>query len=328
MMSDEAATFLVTGAMGCIGSWVLRNLLDQGIKVVATDLATEPDRPRLIMSDSEIAGIGWARLDVTDLSAVDDLVRSAGVTHIVHLAGLQIPFCKANPSLGAAVNVTGTANIFEAARNNGVKGLAYASSLAVLGSVDQYPPGRVGDDAQPMPGTLYGVYKTANENMAKIYWQDWEVANVGLRPYIVYGVGRDQGMTSDIAKAVLATAAGRPFHIRFNGPVALQYASDAAEIFVRSAMSEHSGAAVCNLRGSVVEVETFVEVLRERYPDAEITFEQDANLPFPADLDDSGLSSIIGDPPLTPLSNAIDADIKRFHTLLSQGKIDLGQLEA
>ena len=209
-MSDEAATFLVTGAMGCIGSWVLRNLLDQGIKVVATDLATEPDRPRLIMSDSEIASIGWARLDVTDLSAVDDLVRSAGVTHIVHLAGLQIPFCKANPSLGAAVNVTGTANIFEAARNNGVKGLAYASSLAVLGSVDQYPPGRVGDDAQPMPGTLYGVYKTANENMAKIYWQDWEVANVGLRPYIVYGVGRDQGMTSDIAKAVLATTIGHP----------------------------------------------------------------------------------------------------------------------
>ena len=40
-------------------------------------------------------------------------------SRIVHLAGLQIPFCRANPSLGAAVNVTGTINIFEAARAGG-----------------------------------------------------------------------------------------------------------------------------------------------------------------------------------------------------------------
>ena len=216
---------LITGSMGCIGAWVIRHLLDQGIDFVATDLSDDPVRPRLLMSEHEIAGINWRRLDVTDTGAVDRMVADHGITHVIHLAGLQIPFCKANPPLGAAVNVVGTVNILEAARQNGVRGIAYASSLAALGPPEAYPETPVPDDALPAPSTLYGVYKTANEETARIYWQDWQVGSVGLRPYVVYGVARDQGMSADIAKAILAVAAGRPFHIRFDGPLALQHRS-------------------------------------------------------------------------------------------------------
>ena len=116
-------TFLVTGAMGCLGSWVLRNLIDEGANVVAGDLATEPVRAKLLMSDEEISRINWTSLDVTDVGAVDKVVAENDVSHIIHLAGLQIPFCKANPSVGASVNVLGTVNVLEAARNNDVKGV-------------------------------------------------------------------------------------------------------------------------------------------------------------------------------------------------------------
>ena len=117
-MTDK--TFLVTGAMGCIGAWVLRHLTDLGHRTIASDLGTDPVRPGLLLSEEELGQISWAALDVTDTAAVSDLVAREGVTHIIHLAGLQIPFCKANPALGASVNVTGTINIFEAARAHGV----------------------------------------------------------------------------------------------------------------------------------------------------------------------------------------------------------------
>ena len=143
-MSNE--TFMITGSMGCIGAWVIRNLVQEGVKVVATDLATEPVRPRQVMSEEELSKVTFAKLDVTDLNAVRGTVEENGITHIVHLAGLQVPFCRANPSLGSQVNVVGTVNMFEAARHAGVKGLAYASSLAVLGPAEDYPAGRVVDD--------------------------------------------------------------------------------------------------------------------------------------------------------------------------------------
>lgn len=141
-MNNE--TFLVTGAFGCIGSWILRKLVDEEARLVAADLATDPARPRLLLSSAELEQITVVQTDITDLSALKQVIEQHEITHIIHLAGLQVPFCKANPSLGAQVNVVGTVNVFEAARHfwGQVQGLAYASSLAVLGPADLYPKDR------------------------------------------------------------------------------------------------------------------------------------------------------------------------------------------
>lgn len=327
-MSSE--TFMLTGSMGCIGAWTLRNLVREGVRVVATDLATDPVRPRLLLSEEELSQITFVQLDVTDLKAVRATVEEQGVTHIVHLAGLQVPFCRANPSLGSAVNVVGTVNILEAARHNWgqVQGVSYASSLAVLGPSELYPETPVKDDVPLVPATLYGVYKQANEGTARIYWQDWQIPTIGLRPYIVYGVARDQGMTSDIAKALLAVAADQPYHIRFGGPVALQYADDVAKMFIACARADYEGATACNLRNDVVDVGDFVAMVKERYPAAKLTYEQDNLLPFPYDLDDSGLRSILGHVPHTSLTDAIDETVHLFKSLLQTSQVDLKQLEA
>lgn len=326
-MSDEK--FLVTGAMGCIGAWTLRNLVAEGVPVVAGDLATDPIRPRLLMSQEALDQVTFAQLDITDLEAVYRLVETEGITHIIHLAALQVPFCRANPSLGSRVNVVGTVNIFEAARRyqDQVQGLAYASSLAVLGPAHLYSEQPVTDDVPLHPETLYGVYKQANEHTARIYWQDWAISSIGLRPYIVYGVARDQGMTSDIAKAILATAAGRPYHIKFDGPVALQYADDVARMFIGCARAGYQGAAACNLRNDVVTVSDFIEIVQMEVPKSRLTYQADNLLPFPSNLDDSGLQQILGEVPHTPLQTAIQQTLDMFRELLAQGRIDLGQLE-
>lgn len=326
----EKETFLVTGALGCIGSWILRNLVREDARIVALDLATEPVRPALLLTPEELDRITFAQCDIADLDQVEALVVERGISHIIHLAALQVPSCKAAPSVGARVNVVGTVNVFEAARRcrDQVRGLAYASSVAALGPAHLYPRRPVPDDASLHPETLYGVYKQANEHTARLYWQDWQVGSVGLRPYIVYGVGRDQGLTSGIAKAILAAAAERPYHIQFGGKVALQYADDVARMFIGAARAGYAGAAVCNLRNDVVDVPDFVSTLRERVAGARITCERERALPFPADLDDAGLRRILGTIPHTPLSAAIGATLAQFRDLLGQERISLEQLEA
>jgi len=323
-VSDER--FLVTGSMGCIGAWVLKQLLSEGARVVATDLSLDPVRPRLLMSEEELAHIEWLKLDVTDSEAVARMVSEHDINHIVHLAGMQIPFCKENPPLGAAVNVLGTVNIFEAARASGVQGLVYASSAAAFGPPDLYPETPIADDAPLLSNTLYGVYKAANEETARVYWQDWQVGSVGLRPYNVYGVGRDQGLTSDVAKSLLATAAGRSFNIRYSGPIALQHAADVAAIFIASARLAVKGSPVCNLRNDVTTVEDFMDILKQVAPESDVSNVENP-LPFPADFDDKGLRTLLGKVPHTPIADAIQSDIKIYQQLIEENRIDMTQLD-
>jgi nucleoside-diphosphate-sugar epimerase len=185
----------------------------------------------------------------------------------------------------------------------------------------------VPDNAPLYPNTLYGVYKQANEQSARIYWQDWGLGSIGLRPHIVYGVGRDQGLTSGIAKAVLAAAAQHPYEIKFDGLVALQYAADVARIFIAAARTEYQGATVCNLRNDVVEVSDFVEMLQAEVPASHISYTSNHPLLFPANLDDSGLRQILGTIPHTALKTAIPQMLAQFRTLLAEERIDLRQLE-
>ncbi len=327
-MSEER--FMVTGAMGCIGAWVVRNLVKEGVQTAVYDLSDNNLRMRLLMSEEEISKVQFIRGSVADLDAVKQALADCQASHVIHLAALQIPFCKADPSLGSQVNVVGTVNMFEAIRHAGgqVRGFCFASSAAAYGPDTFYPEKPVPEEASLKPNTLYGVYKQANENTARVYWQDWQVSSVCLRPHTIYGVARDQGMTSDLAKAVLAAAAKRPFHIKFSGPTCLQYTDDAARMFIGAARAGYEGALVCNMRNDVVEVAEYVKILKEVVPGAQVTYEESNVMPFPADVSDENLRSVLPSVPHTPMKEAIGQMVPQYEDLLSRGLVDLNQLEA
>jgi nucleoside-diphosphate-sugar epimerase len=163
--------------------------------------------------------------------------HSSGARAIIHLAALQVPFCKADPVAGARVNVVGTINVFEAARKLGIKRISYASSIAAHGAMEGH--GTL--------ATLYGAYKHCNEQTAKVYSQDWGVHSVGLRPGVVYGIGRDQGMTSKTTVAILAAAANKPYTIPFRGPISWLHAGEVASAFIRAVAKERTGASVFDI---------------------------------------------------------------------------------
>src|SRR5205823_2647655 len=87
----------------------------------------------------------------------------------------------------------------------------------IVGSEHLYGPGPVTDDAPPKPATHYGVYKVANEETARIYWEEHRIPSMGFRPLSVYGPGRDFGVTADPTLAMKAAVLGRPFQIRWGG---------------------------------------------------------------------------------------------------------------
>src|SRR5262249_5005144 len=185
--------------------------------------------------EASVRRVGFVQGDVTDLAGLRRAIEQHGITHLVHLAGLQVPVCRADPLLGAKVNVLGTLAVFETVRQaqGPVQRLVYASSAAVFGPPGDYPEGPLADDVPLIPSTHYGVFKCCNEGNARIAFQDHGISSIGLRPWTVYGVGRDFGMTSEPTKAIKALALGRPYHITYGGWQDLQFVDDVAKIFVR-----------------------------------------------------------------------------------------------
>jgi nucleoside-diphosphate-sugar epimerase len=319
--------FLVTGAMGCLGAWTLRNLIQQQQPAVAFDLNIDPYRLRLLLSDAEIAAIPIVQGDITDFAAVERAVLEHGITHIIHLAALQVPFCRANPILGAQVNVTGTVNVFEAAaRHQEIRRIVYTSSVAVYGPRDLYGPEPVPEDAPLVPATHYGVYKQANEGTARIYAQDNGVNSIGVRPYVIYGLGRDRGVTSSPTKAMLAAALGRDYTITYGGRGHFQWGDDAARTLIALATAPMAGEGtrICNLGGSRVTVPEVIAAIEHAAPEmaGRITF-TDTALPFLDELDDAGLRALLPDPPETDLAAGVRATVEAFRALVAQGRIDV-----
>ncbi|MGL4649419.1 MAG: NAD-dependent epimerase/dehydratase family protein, partial [Caldilineaceae bacterium] len=272
----------------------------------------------------EIARVDFVDGDIAELSFVEATLQDSKARHLIHLAALQVPFCRADPPLGARVNVVGTVNIFEAARNAGLDRVVYASSVAVYGACEDYPDELLDESHTPRPRTHYGVYKLANEGTARIYFQDQGLSSIGLRPHTVYGPGRDQGITSDPTKAMLAAAAGAPFVMSFSGRFGMQYARDVAETFVAATVAPYSGAGVFNLRGSVVHMDQVVSAIETAAPASRgtITY-QDKALPVPAGQDDTPLRALLGVVPNTPLDEGVAESIETFRRALRLGLLTL-----
>jgi nucleoside-diphosphate-sugar epimerase len=319
----------MTGGYGCIGSWVAKQLVEAGREVWIYDLQHDTHRLELLLDAGQLVQVHFVQGDVSDPDAVHAAAKNVAATHLLHLAGLQTPTCRANPVLGAKVNVIGTLAVFEAALalKPQVERIVYASSAAVHGPADLHSHEPLGDEVRLAPLSHYGAYKVCNELNARIYWLDHGIPSVGLRPWTVYGVGRDFGMTSEPTKAIKAVSAGRSYHISYGGLQDLQYVGDVAAAFVRALEGPFDGADAFNVRGSVVPIGTFVEVLRAVAPEAQgLVTHGDRQLPIAFDLDDSRLESRFGPLARTSLEAGIRETYQRFAALRRQGRLDVSDL--
>lgn len=248
----------LAGGGGFLGAWIIRRLLAAGTAVRVLEPGTDRRILRMILGD-EAGAVDWVRGDVSDAAAVT--AAAEGCDALINLAGLLTPACQRDPVRGAMVNVIGTLSVFEAAREHRIGHVVYASSGGV------YAPD---DDAEPRPTTHYGAFKLANEGSARAYLEDAGISSTGFRPFVVYGPGRESGLTAGISLACRAAAEGADYTIPFRGPVALIHADDVAAAFVAATFRQPPGAHTVNLTGQLTTVEEAVATIREIAPGARL----------------------------------------------------------
>jgi nucleoside-diphosphate-sugar epimerase len=314
-----ADNYLVTGAMGCIGAWTLYQLVQQGKHAVSFDLSDNRSRVDLLMSRKEQEAVTFVQGDLTDAAGLLKVFQDQNITHVIHLAALQVPFCRANPVAGSQVNVTGHVSIFEAAKQTGIKHITYASSMAVYGPASDYPPGLLAPDAPMLPRTLYGVYKVADEGIARIYWQDYQLSSAALRPYTVYGIARDQGVTSDPTKAMRAAARGESYQIGFGGKMQFHLASDVAKQFIEASERSLGGAYGFNLGAPVTAVADVAQMIMAVKPAVKISYAE-TTLPFAEGCDGTPLHQQFENVYETPLAEGVQQTIEWFERLHAEGR--------
>lgn len=282
------AIVVVTGVAGCIGSWIAKHLLEHGHEVFGIDLTTDDTKHRLL-------GITGAfplhKVDVCDAIAVEGILKKVKPDAVIHLASFLMPKCKAEPLTCVEVNVSSMMMMLDFARHHEFA-VVYASSAWVYAPGEGNEPLHEGSPVNPQ--SLYGVFKHTNEGMARIYGQDFGVPSSGFRPYVVYGPGRDVGLTADVNNALLAAARGKPCHIGFGGDIALHHASDVAKAFILTALTPQPGGNIYNLRGAVLAMREVVSVIEKvTNTSGLITFDEQP-LPIAANLSDEAFQRVYG----------------------------------
>jgi nucleoside-diphosphate-sugar epimerase len=314
---------LVTGAQGCIGAWVTAKLIEHGAEVIAYDLEPDPIRLSLIAPPEAVAKVRAETGAIQDTARIKSLVREEGVTHIVHLAAALLPYCQANPVEGAMINVIGTLNVFEAARDAGrpVR-IVYASSAAVWGPGEAYEDRPLTESDALKPTTFYGIYKQSNESCAAVMHRNHGISSMGLRPWTVYGVGRDRGLTSDPTLAMRAAALRKPYQIRLTGEMDMQYVEDVAAAFVACLESKVEGAHIFNLAGDIVTMESLIAEIEAVRPEAKgLLTCAGPQVPVAVRMDDAQLRSLVPGIPRTSLKDGLRKTIDAFERLAGAGRI-------
>lgn len=250
---------LVTGGSGFIGLWLIKSLLARGDSVRVLDLKTDGSLIGDILGNA--AGtVEWRAGDVSDGDAVQSAAE--GCDGLVHLAAILTPACQADPVRGAEINLIGTLNVFEAARRHGVKSVVYMSSAGVFGP----------DDGEtPRPTTHYGAFKLAMEGCARAYREDHGIASVGFRPLVVYGAGREVGLTAGPSLACRAAARGEAYVIPFSGVSDFVHVDDVVAAYTAALDDPPPDARAYTLVGDCCTADEFAAAVRETVPGARIT---------------------------------------------------------
>ena len=282
---------MVTGGTGFLGSRIIRKLVERDEDVVCFDLA--PPGANLQHVRERIEAY---RGDITQIPHLLEAVNTHRVQKVIHMAALLPPDTEERPHFGMLVNIQGTNNVFEVARWTGVQRVVYASSIAVYGVQETFGDRPVNEEDLSNPINVYGMTKQANDFSAAKYIERYGLDLRGVRICTVFGHGRITGMTGLVGGALASLpAVGKPVDMPFHPDEASPFihAEDAAEIFVRVAMSDGLNHHLYNSGGHLATVQDIADIVRDFIPDARITT-GDRAVPHIYLVDNSRMLSDIG----------------------------------
>lgn len=313
-------TILVTGGLGCIGAetskWLLRN---SDASVVVGSRSVSDERANRVFCDIDRTRLTTVKLDITDRQALEAVLAEKRITRVVHLAALQTPDCNAYRQMGLQINLGGTLNIIEAMKATGLRLERYifASSIAVYGPRSSYPAGRVPMLAEPKPVNLYGTWKLAGEQLSRIFCEETGVPTLSLRPGVLYGPGRDAGLTSSPTTAMKHIALGRAYEIPFRSRQDYLFAPDVGAAVGLAVLEPFEGYGLFTLPSWTLTTAEIVESMRRAAASlglaeqCNITIGND-DVPFICDLEYGPFAEAFCKVPHTPLDEAVRKSLEVF----------------
>jgi UDP-glucose 4-epimerase len=149
---------LVTGSAGHLGEALVRTLRERRVEVVGVDVERSPF--------TDIVG------SIADRTVADESMR--GVTHVLHAATLHKPHVATHPRQAFIdTNITGTLNLLEAASQESVRAFIFTSTTSTFGDALTPPAGSpaawITEEVTPVPKNIYGVTKTAAEDLCRLF---------------------------------------------------------------------------------------------------------------------------------------------------------------
>lgn len=251
---------LITGGAGFIGSHLAELLIGKGHEVLVVDNLLS-GRLKNLQSIADHPKFSFAQADIRDTASLQPLFD--GVDWVFHLAGLAdiVPSIEM-PAQYYSTNVTGTFNVLESARQNGVKRVLYAASSSSYGIPDIYP---TPESAPIKPQYPYALTKYMGEELV-LHWANvYKLPAVSLRLFNVFGTrSRTTGAYGAVFGVFLAQKLnGQPFTVVGNGAQTrdFTYVTDVAEAFLCAAESGISGEAMNVGSGNHYTVNRLVELL-------------------------------------------------------------------
>lgn len=284
---------LITGGAGFLGAWICRRLAHRGDALRIFDRTENRATIAAIAGAEVAAACEWVTGDIVDGPAV--AAAAGGCDAIVHLAGVLTLACKEDPVRGAQINLIGTLNVFEAALRHGIGKVVYTSSAGAYGPES----GEI-----PIPTSHYGAFKLACEGSARAYFADHGLSSIGFRPYVVYGPGRDSGLSAGPSLACRAAARGEAYVFPYEGMAGLVYVDDVAAAYESALRHRPPGAHVFNMIGEQATPDDVIAELRRLAPDCDIR-RGGAPMPSAPDIVEGPLRDVLPDVPVTPLRDGI-----------------------
>lgn len=294
-------SILVTGGTGFIGSYLVKELLKEGEKIVIFDYMPDTSLLEDIKGDYKLL-----TGDISSLRDVMCAVLENEITDIFHLAFVLAETCEENPFKGFDINLKGILNLLEAARICNVKKFVFVSSISVFGKDAEEP---VKNDAPKNPLTFYGITKLASEHICLWYNRKYNLDVRGVRFTWVFGPGRKRGITRLFSSQILDCIAKEKV-VEIENPDEKGdwlYVKDAVKALLLAWRARRPKKRIYNIAGGTHSIREVVEIARRIVPDATVEYKGNRIVlsPYPSSYNDRWAREEFGWSPSYSIEDAV-----------------------
>jgi UDP-glucose 4-epimerase len=250
----------VTGGAGYIGSTLIKNLVNQGDKVVSVDNQSIGDYTPLRKAYGD--RVKLVEGDIRDLSLLEEACKDCdSIAHLAALPGLVR--CRDQPEEAVSVNIYGTHQVLETARRLDIRKVVFCSSASVYGKPIEMP---VTESHPTRPLNLYGVTKLAGEKLMETYYDNYGIETVNLRFGNIYGVGLFTRYDTVIPKFVNQAINDMPLTIYGDGGYSRDFvhAEDITKAIMLSLSKQNIGGETFNVGGDTMTINQIADIVKKK----------------------------------------------------------------